>query len=183
MSLRPLAPLFLALVAACATPSGSAPAEAGAGPYRFGGGPSVLPNLGVTASAAVLLRERESHDLWGELQVTQQCLDDTDLTGGRRDAAGDWTQLQVGVKYELPLDQRRDWTVRTGLVWFEARGEPNIVNDAGDYYGAYLGVGFETAFSEHFSAGPQLAGLFTFEEGGSGFDLVPQLTWHFLWRY
>ncbi len=143
-------------------------------------GPSVLPSLGVSGSAAFEVGELRAGSLWVETELTQQCLDDSDVTDDAHPAAGDWTQLRVGGKLALPSTERRDWTVRAGLVWAEARGEPNVVDRAGDYYGAYLGLGFETALGEHVRAGPELALLSLVEDGGSHVHLVPQLTWRIL---
>jgi hypothetical protein len=183
-SLLPLLLLIASLFLGACASGGNAP------PVLVGVGPSILPNFGVSASAALRLREGRSDGetfggrvaLWSEVEFTQQCYDDTDFTGGARDAAGDWTQLRAGVKFALPSDERRDWTLRTGLVWFEARGEPNIVNQPGNYLGGYLGLGFETALTEHLSAGPELAMLAAFRDGGDDFDLVPQITWRLLWH-
>ena len=167
---------YLALCAACTALDAERP-------LVLGVGPSVLPNLGVSASAAVGVGEIRSASLWLETELTQQCLDDSDVTNDPHAAAGDWTQLRLGGKLAIASTESRDWTVRAGFVLAEARGKPNIVQDAGDYYGSYLGLGFESALSEHVSAGPELALLTTVRDGGSHLHFVPQLTWRILFRW
>ncbi|MEW6072257.1 MAG: hypothetical protein AB1726_06615 [Planctomycetota bacterium] len=164
----------LLLTAACA---------AGRPPVAVGGGPSALPNLGLAAAAAVRLREGPRASAWIEAEVTQQCLDDADLTGKDYPAAGDWTQARAGLKLAFPAAAPREWTVRTGLVWLEARGRPNLVDDPGSYAGLYLDLGFETRLGEHLRAGPSLAVMGVAAERGGGRELVPQVAWRLLWTW
>ena len=149
---------------------------------ELGFGPSVLPNLGLSGSVALRVREGTRVSTWIETELTSQFLDDADLADDGNPGAGNWTQLRAGAKFTLPYGERHYATARTGLHWFDARGEPNIIDDPGHYYGTYFGLGFETRVTEHLAMGPELALLPSFATGGGTGHLVPQLAWRILWR-
>ncbi len=151
-------------------------------PVLVGFGPTVLPDLGLSASAAVQVEEHRWATTWFEAQLTRQFLDDSDLADDGNPPAGDWTQFRAGLLFTIPSTERRSWTARTGAVWFEARGRPNIVDEPGHHFGAYFALGFETRFGERWSMGPELALMPAVHEGGGGLELVPQATWRILWR-
>jgi len=170
----PLA-LLLAL-AACAVPPGLRD-EA-----YVGGSASVLPNFGGSLEAGQVFRRTSTLTQAFEIQVTWQPIDDEDLADDGNPSAGDWLQFQGGLKTLWDAGDDRSWTLRYGGVWFRALGEPNIVNERGDYLGIFGGFGFETRLSEHWSMGPELSlMLATREKSGLELDLVPQLDWHLIW--
>ena len=152
----------------------------GSRPVLVGGGPSALPNLGLSAHASVSVHEGRRIDTWLEVEVTRQFLDDSDFADDGNPSAGDWDQLRVGGRYDLAAGEDRWWMARTGLTWFHARGKPNIVDQSGHYLGLYLELGFETAVTKSIRVGPGLAVLGVWDED-DGRELVPQLTWRILW--
>ena len=97
-------------------------------------------------------------------------------------SAGDWSQIQSGLKLSFQPKERRHWTLRTGVVWLRAAGEPNLLDEPGDYGGFYVGGGFEAEITEHLTVGPAVVLMPVFMEGSQDLELVPQLTWRFIWR-
>ena len=144
---------------------------------------SALPNIGATAGVSQVLRTAEDREDSFELQATFQPWDDEDIHDDGHPSAGDFTQFQLGAKRAWPADDRRDWTARGGVVWFRAEGEPNIVQDPGDYLGVYAGLGFETHLSEGLTMGPDLTLMLVALERSSDLDVVPQLAWRVTFRF
>ena len=70
-----------------------------------------------------------------------------------------------------------------GVAWFRARGEPNIVQEPGDYEALYAGFGFETHLTESITMGPELSLMLALREKSSSFDFVPQFNWHITWGF
>ena len=175
------------LLAASAIGAGCASPSAPRGdPWRgvdAGLGFSALPNAGLAGSVAKRVRRDATKDWFAQLELTQQFFDYSDVTGDGNPAAGDWTQVQAGLKLLYGPDEKRHWIARFGAVWFEARGEPNIVNHPGEYWGAYVGVGFETRITEHLLIGPELTVMPAYDFDGHHVAIVPQLTWRLLWRF
>jgi len=174
--LAALFPLAAALIAGCA----SLPTQ---DELCLSAGLSALPNFGLTAGAGQLVAADEEKTWTAEAVATFQFLDDEDLANDGYPAAGDWTQVQLGVKRLTDPGARRHWTARAGLVWFRALGDPNIVQERGDYEGLYGGLGFETSLSESFSMGPDFVLMLAHRESGQGVVLVPQLAWRVLWSF
>src|SRR5262245_13405728 len=104
------------------------------GPPAVAVAPSLLPNLGVAASLAQPLHAGSA---WhAEARFTDQFLDDKTFADNGFPEAGNWTQLDLGFERAPPPDaDGRAWTTRFGVVGFDARGEPNIVEVAGHYVG------------------------------------------------
>jgi len=149
------------LVAGCQAPS-------------VGVAPSLLPNLGLAGSLALPLREGGAWQL--EARFTDQWLDDKSFADNGFPEAGNWTQLDLGALWIEPEsgDGAR-WSVRFGATAFEARGEPNMVEEPGEYLGGYVGAGRLTLFGGRFLVGPELTLLVA--SGDDPLALVPQLTW------
>jgi hypothetical protein len=142
---------------------------------ELGLAPSFLPNLGLAASVAVPLGEASSWRL--EARFTDQFVDDKAFADDGNPEAGNWTQLDLGLLHLARDAGGRAWSVRVGLVGFEARGEPNLVDEAGDYLGGYCGVGRFWHFGRGFAFGPELT--LVAASGPDPFVLFPQLTWGF----
>lgn len=144
---------------------------------------SALPSIGVALGATQVFDANQER-VWAiELEATHQPWDDEDLSDDGNPHAGDWTQIQLGVKRLSNPGGRRHWTQRYGLAWFRARGEPNIVHEEGDYEALYAGFGFETEIGRRVSIGPELSLMAAHREQGSGLVLVPQFNWHLIWRF
>jgi hypothetical protein len=160
----------LALVVACLAPVGCA------GPATLALAPSVLPNLGLVAGVSAPLAPSSRYEL--EARLTEQFLDDKTFADNDFPEAGDWSQLELGL-VRLTWSEERAWSTRFGLIAFRARGEPNLVDEAGDYLGAYVGVGRFTRFAPGLAFGPELALIFA--SGDDPRVLVPQITWGLRW--
>ncbi|MSR62341.1 MAG: hypothetical protein EXS08_07850 [Planctomycetes bacterium] len=146
-------------------------------PLNLGLAPSLLPNVGVAASAAVPLRAGSAWQV--EARGTYQFIDDKSIADNGLPEAGDWTQLDLGLLHLALPQEGSAWSTRFGVVGFTARGEPNLVEESGDYLGLYCGVGRFTTFGRGFSFGPELTLV-----AASGNDprvLIPQLTWGLRW--
>jgi len=139
--------------------------------------PSFLPNFGLAASVAVPLGEAGPWRL--EARFTDQFVDDKTFADDGNPEAGNWTQLDLGFLYLARGAGQRAWSVRFGLVGYEARGEPNLVDEAGEYVGAYLGLGRFWFFGRGFAFGPEVT--LVGATGEDPFALFPQLTWGFRW--
>ena len=143
--------------------------------------PSFLPNLGVTGTVGHELGPWRGGDWALEAEATQQFLDDTEFTDSENPGAGDWTQFKLGGRWAWPYEDDRWVAVRTGAVWFRARGEPNVINDPDDYLGGYLELGLEARIGEHWVVGPSIATMLVFDEEDSQEHVVPQVTWRILY--
>jgi len=138
--------------------------------------PSLLPNLGLAASLSAPVRESSPWEL--EARFTDQFVDDKSFADNGFPEAGNWTQLDLGL-LRVAWQDEHAWSTRFGVVGFRARGEPNIVEESGDYLGLYLGVGRFVRLAPGLAFGPELTLI-----AASGDDprvLIPQLTWGLRW--
>ena len=151
-------------------------------PWYVGGSASFLPNLGLAIQAGRVFKENEEVRWSAEGEFTFQFLDDKTFASDGGPEAGNWYQLQLGVKVISKPRTRRHWTGRGGLVWFYADGEePNIVEKEGHYAGIYAGFGFETDITPTLTMGPEISGMLVMREDGS-IEAVPQFNWHIIWN-
>jgi hypothetical protein len=160
------------LLAACAAP------ETGRGP-RFGLAGSAVPNLGVEGALEIPVGRRGDTLLAADLHLVQQFLDDEDLADDGNPEAGDWTQAGLALRAITDADDEGHWTFRVGPEWFEARSNPNIVDEPGHYVGLRVGLGFERDLTPGVSMGPEVSFLLAWGEGT--FEWVPQLVWGLRW--
>ncbi len=140
---------------------------------------SFLPNLGLAGSASAALRTTQTWEWRAEARFSDQFLDDKTFADNGLPEAGDWTQLELGLRARRASEEGRHWVVRFGALGFEARGETNLVDEAGDYLGLYLGAGLETDIGRGFSIGPEFNLIAA--SGPDEFALVPQITWGLRW--
>jgi len=146
--------------------------------FLIGGSFSALPNIGASIRAGQVFHETPGSRWWLELEGTYQFLDDEDIADDGFPKAGDFTQIALGVVESREHQESRRLTVNGGLVWFRALGQPNIVQEPGDYVGVYYGVGFETRVSAHVTTGPELTVIAAYGESSDELVFVPQLNWH-----
>ena len=143
---------------------------------------SALPNFGVALEAGQVFARTSSTAYSFEVEATSQFFDDKTFSDNGDPEAGDWVQFQGGFKALIDAQDEHAWATRWGGVWFRAEGEPNIVNEEGDYLGIYGSLGFETRLSRHWSMGPELSlFLVTREKSDLELDVVPQFNWHLIW--
>ena len=167
--------LALACAGACRAPEGG---------YRpdLALAPSFLPNLGVAAAASAALQRGPRWEWRAEARFTDQFLDDKDVADNGLPEAGNWTQLDLGLRVDelaTDADDRAHWSWRFGALGFEARGEPNIADEPGDYLGLYAGVGRFTDFGNGFSFGPEVT--LVAAHGPDPQVFFPQITWGIRW--
>jgi hypothetical protein len=141
--------------------------------------PSLLPNLGLALSATVPLDLDATHETRLELRFTDQFLDDKSIAPNGDPEAGDWTQLDLGLRWN-ERGPETFWTFRVGLTTFRARGEPNLIDAPGGYVGLYAGLGRRTWLTEHLFLGPELS-LIVAHGDDDPRALVPQITWGLTW--
>ncbi len=141
--------------------------------------PSFLPNLGVAAAATVPVHRSSGFQWRAEARFTDQFADDKDLADNGMPEAGNWTQLDLGVRLDEVTEERSHWSWRFGAVGFEARGEPNLVDDSGDYLGLYLGLGRFTDFGHGLFLGPEVT--LVAAHGPDPRVFFPQITWGLRW--
>lgn len=165
---RLLATLTLGAAAGCNAPEeGHAPELAIAA--------SLLPNLGLAGSLSVPV----APNAWQlEARFTDQFVDDKSFADDGNPEAGNWTQLDLGLLRFSPWEEERSWSLRFGVTGFEARGEPNLADEAGDYIGAYCGVGRFRRFG-NIAIGPELTLILA--TGPDPQVIIPQLTWGLRW--
>ena len=147
----------------------------GANPPTLALAPSLMPNLGLAASVSLPVRASSAWEL--EARFTDQFVDDKAFADNGFPEAGNWTQLDLGL-LRLVWEEERAWSTRFGVTGFEARGEPNLVDESGEYLGVYAGVGRFTRFGA-LAFGPEITLI-----AASGPDprvLIPQLTWGLRW--
>jgi hypothetical protein len=167
--------LGLALAPLAATGCGSPGRRA-----SFGLAPSLLPNVGLAASLALPLEPPAESEGRGhvELRFTDQFVDDKTFADDGDPEAGNWTQLDLGW-IELPPSDTGGWSFRAGLTGFRARGEPNLVEESGDYVGVYVGAGRFTTLGPDWLFGPELALIVA--TGPDDRVVIPQITWGPRW--
>jgi hypothetical protein len=146
-------------------------------------GVSFLPQVGVAAGGGVRLGGSGASEFHLEAEVAYQSLDDKDVLDDGNGAQGPWRQAQVGVKQVLRPDRRRHVVVRYGAAWFRQTGVTGIIDGPGTYWGGFGGVGFETDVSPRVSIGPEVRVIVAQGEGAPGWEIVPQLRLHVVFRF
>jgi hypothetical protein len=152
------------------------------GEWYVGAGPSALPNVGAYVQFGRVFRS-DACGIWAaEARLGWQPWDDKTFADNGQPAAGDWYQAEVGVALRTQPEARRHAVWRAGAMWFQANGEPNWVDTPGDWFGGYVGFGFETDITPSLSIGPSLTLLGGFpSDGDEGFHVTPQVTWGLTW--
>lgn len=152
--------------------------------WYAGGSFSAIPAVGLAAEAGRVLHRGESFDLAVEGEFTWQFLTDQDLADDGRSAnTNNWTQLRLGLKQSFQPTGKRHLVLRYGLVGFRATGTPGIIDSAGDYLGAYGGLGFEADLGDRWVMGPEVRVLAVDGLDGGGFEVIPQFAWHLAFRF
>ncbi|MDJ0523368.1 MAG: hypothetical protein QNJ90_14955 [Planctomycetota bacterium] len=142
---------------------------------------SFLPNVGAGLGGGMVISRTPQVQTSLEILGTWQFLDDEDFVDDGNPAAGDWYQIRAGAKWSFAPKSRRHLTLRAGAMWLQANGEPNILNDPGDWFGIYGGIGFETDVTPCLTVGPELSLFLVTREEEFSVEPVPQLNWHVTW--
>lgn len=144
----------------------------------YGGGAfSAIPGFGLAAGGGKVIHGAEKYDLAAEGQIIRHFLDDTDLSDDGTDP-GRMTAVRAGLKHLFSPGHKRHLTARYGVQWYRATGNPGIIDEAGDYVGAYASIGFESDLNEHWSMGPELSVAILSGEGEV--EIVPTFFWHLI---
>ena len=88
---------------------------------------------------------------------------------------GGFYQVQMGVKQVASPGHDRHLFFRYGLTWFRANGDPPMIDDPGDYFGAYGGVGYEWRLGKRWWFGPEVLINVADGEGAIGSEFLPQV--------
>ena len=88
---------------------------------------------------------------------------------------GGFYQVQMGVKQVGSPGHDNHLFFRYGLTWFRANGDPELIDDPGDYFGAYGGVGYEWRLGERWWIGPEVTLNIAEGEAALGTELLPQV--------
>lgn len=143
---------------------------------------SFLPNVGVGIGVGHVFHRSGVQDWAFELAGTYQFLDDETFADDGNPEAGDWYQLRFGLKTSSSPRSRRHFTKRVGVVWLDASGEPNLLQEPGSYYGLYGGLGFETDVSPSLTVGPEISLMVVTPDDEFKIENpIPQLNWHVIW--
>jgi len=145
----------------------------------YGGlGVSALPSVGVTVIAGqYFYRRNPKFDLAFEMRATRQGGSDSATQDGK------FFQIQAGVKQVLSPGHDRRLFFRYGATWMRATGNPDILDVAGDYLGAFAAVGYEWDLTERLTLSPEVSINALNGEGDIGFDLLPQAVVSLLFKF
>ncbi|MFI5402524.1 MAG: hypothetical protein ACHQ1G_06270 [Planctomycetota bacterium] len=171
-----LALLATLLFAACQSRVAGYPRD-----WYAGGSFAAIPGVGLAVEGGKVLARPEQFDWSGEAQFVWQFLDDKDLADDNRADHGEMLAARAGFKHSTNPGHKRHLTLRYGFEFYRATGDPGIVEQAGDYYGGYVGFGFETELSRHWTMGPELSVAFL--EGEGSFEVVPGFFWHLAYDF
>jgi hypothetical protein len=173
--MRCLAVILLLLPMACQSRVAGYPRD-----WYAGGAFSAIPGVGLAVEGGKVLARKDTFDWSGEAQFVWQFLDDKDLADDGQADHGEMMAVRAGFKHSTSPGAKRHFTLRYGFEYYRATGEPGIVDRAGDYYGGYVGFGFETELGEHWTMGPELDVAIL---GGEGTAVVPGFFWHLVYDF
>jgi hypothetical protein len=129
-----------------------------------------LPSIGGSLTGGqYFTKSCEKWDFAFELRGAAQGGDDSATQDGG------FYQVQMGVKQVGSPGHDAHLFFRYGLTWFRANGDPEFIDDPGDYFGAYGGVGYEWRIGERWWIGPEATVNFVDGEGGLGAEFLPQV--------
>jgi len=141
-----------------------------------GGAFTAIPGIGLAAGGGKVIRQTDKYDWAVEGQFVRHFLDDTDLADDGTEP-GRMSAARVGLKQVASPGSKQHATFRYGFQFYRATGNPGIVDQAGDYYGAYASIGFETDLSRDWSLGPEISVAVL---GGEAFEIVPTFFWNLI---
>jgi len=142
---------------------------------------SLLPNVGLQVFGGRVIGGSRAAPTSLEAGLTWQFLDDEAFADDGNPEAGDWVQADVGLRFTRSIACARRSVLRVGASYVHAEGEPNILQFPGDYFGGYVGVGFETDLNGSVTIGPDLTVHVRTKDGSFTHGIVPQLTWRLSW--
>ncbi|MCH2111545.1 MAG: hypothetical protein MK213_01700 [Planctomycetes bacterium] len=149
--------------------------------FYAGVGASTLPNLGFSALYGQVVEHNGPFDrsLAVEVDATVQPWDDEDIAADGNPPAGQWTQFRVGLNH-VAIEKNRRNNLRWGLTWGRAGEEPNLFDDAGDYFGVFGAWSQESRLGLGWLGGLEFSLAVMGLEGGGEPMLLPQIRWQVL---
>jgi len=87
----------------------------------------------------------------------------------------DLGQLEVGAKQVLSPGYKSHLYFRYGATWLRLVGDSPTIREAGDYFGGYVGTGYEWDLTPRISCGPELDLYALGGEGPLGFEFLPRV--------
>jgi len=129
-----------------------------------------LPSIGGQLTAGQwFAKDGPKYDFAFELRAAVEGGDDSATQDGG------FYQVQMGVKQVCSPGYDQHLFFRYGLQWFRANGDPSIIDDPGDYFGAYGGVGYEWRLGKRWWIGPEATITYADGEGAVGSEFLPQI--------
>ncbi|MCK6459809.1 MAG: porin family protein [Planctomycetes bacterium] len=129
-----------------------------------------VPSVGGQVTAGQwFAKSSDKYDFAFELRAVVEAGDDSATQDGG------FYQVQMGVKQVLSPGHDNHLFFRYGLQWFRANGDPAMIDDPGDYFGAYGGVGYEWRLGERWWIGPEATLTLADGEGNLGTEFLPQV--------
>ncbi len=126
---------------------------------------------------------REDGKTWSfEALAGLQSLDDGTLWA---DSDGEFGQFRGGVKVAFADRGMGHWVGRAGLAFLRNTGEIQGFSDTGDYFGGYVGIGYEFEINKWLTMGPEISLTVADKEGLSDIDIevLPQFLWHVIIKF
>lgn len=170
--------LAVLLLAACRSRVAGYPRD-----WHVGGSFSAIPGVGLALEGGKVFARKDKFDWAAEAQVFRHFLDDKDFADDGFADHGRVTAVRAGLKHSTNPGHKRHVTWRYGFQFYRATGEPGIIERAGDYYGGYMGIGFETDLSRRWTMGPEISVAFMQGEGDRQFEVVPTFFWHLFFNF
>lgn len=95
----------------------------------------------------------------------------------------DWDQIWGGLRLGALERDGLSGTFRAGVTWLRVEGDPEYLDDPGDYGGLYAGAGLEWPVSAALSTGPEATVSAVDSEGSkSGAGLTGEIAWRLVWH-
>ena len=153
------------------------------GSMYYGVGGNIIPSVGVSLHAGRVLWRTEHITGSIEGEVIGQFIDDETFIDDGNPEADPFVQAKLGIKTRNNPDSARHLTFRSGITYFNAGDNPNIVQEPGDYVGVYVGAGFETDLTPNLTVGPELSLTVAtqIDQFDIGNGIVPTLSWRATW--
>lgn len=157
----------------CTSPLGGRDLELGATA-------GALPGLGGAVSFSQRMHGGAAGRLDAQVDLTHQSVDRDVGAHGR---VGDTVdQIRAGVLWRPTPEASGTWTVRAGVAWLRAKGDPVFLDEPGDYGGGFFGLGYRWHVTPSLVQGPELTVQFFDSEGNGGSGFVPELAWGLWWK-
>jgi hypothetical protein len=129
-----------------------------------------LPSVGAQVTAGQYVsKSSPKYDFAFELRAAVEGGSDSPTQDGG------FYQVQAGLRQVTSPGHDRRWVFRYGLTWMRANGDPQVIDEPGDYLGAYGGVAYEWQVGRRVWVGPEVTLSVVDGEGSRGSEVLPQI--------